>query len=445
VGFGESASGSITKIIDNIINDVVDGVVVIDEKNNNNHKELIKTFFVEYFQISYVITDDFSLKSLTNILDVAELHREFSTSPDDHKVLRDQEGKKVNPLMYLQRKFHQSFLKEDASGVDGENKFPSVLEVALSKNIDYDFSDEDKNNHIEQEALKGVKNHKKYMALIQGDGDKIGKILEKMDNDPEKIKLFSEKLLEFTQQIPSIAKKYNATVVYAGGDDILAFSPILTNENSTVFDFLEELDNVFKTTIKDLDSAEAKDVSLSFGVSLTYYKKPLYQALDKALNNLFYVAKSDNLKRNRVVLELIKHSGQTYMVDIILGEDKCKNFNSLLKQELNVDESALPHAVVHNISKSLHLLKSLADIYTGDDLKMMLKNFFENNFNKEIHKNSNTQKALEYCEDLLFIFLLEYQWEKEQNTNKDDDLFKNKYRDFSALLSTIKHLRGDRK
>jgi len=430
--------------IDNFIKNIIDKIVsnIVDMENHNKqYKEKILEFFEQYLQISYVITDTFSLNDLTNMLDVAELHREFMYLPDTYKVLYDQEKNRVNPLVYLQKKFHKSFLKDEAFS-QSKNRFPSVLDIALlldeDNYIKYTF-DNKEDKKLEEEALRGKKNHQKYIALIQGDGDKIGAILKTMDSDPKKIQLFSEKLLDFVKKIPAIAQKYKAHVVYAGGDDMLAFSPIITKNKDTIFDFLVELDEVFKSTMKELNIPQANDVSQSFGVSLVYYKKPLYQALDKAINNLFYVAKaSDN--RNRAVVELIKHSGQTYVTDITLSSDIYKSFNILLKLELHEKKSNLPHAVTHNIARSKSTLKALGDKYDKDELKAMVDNFFINNFNKEVHDIDNNLSLIE-SKKLLMEYLKLYAIDTHTDRDKT---FEKYFIQFTALLSMIKHLRGDR-
>jgi len=432
----EFMAEDIENYMSTILAHITQKTIDIDSRNNAQYQDLIQSFWEQYFQFSYVIRDEFAFKALNNTLNVAELHREFIVSTDDYNVLRDQEGKRVNPLVYLQRKFHQSFLKEEAFA-NRKSDFPSVLEIALEKEINYTY-EKDKDELLEEEAMESEKNHKKYMALIQADGDKIGAILDTMDKEPEKIRLFSEKLLEFTQKIPNIASRYNAQVVYAGGDDMLAFAPIITQNEKTVFDFLKEIDDEFKATLKTLNIEEANAVSQSFGVSLIYHKKPLYQALSKATNNLLNIAKADDRVRNRAVVELIKHSGQTFVIDMVLNSTIYKNFNELLKQELNEDKSALPHAVTHNIARSKATLKAIADEYEDDKLVEMIDNFFDNNFNKEVHSEVNTESALKLTKALLLEHLKMYQEEKSSKN------FEKCFRAFTSLLSMIKHLRGDR-
>ena len=427
----------ILNFIENNLNYITDGVIAIENSKYKEHQELIKEFFKKYLQISFVISDYFSLKSLNNILDVAELHREFIVKPDRFKVLKDQEGNLVNPLVYLQRRFHSSFLKDDAFG-SGKKDFPSTLEIALENSINYTYQKQE-DEKLEEEALKDVKIYKKYLAVIQADGDKIGSIIKTMDKEPTKVKDFSEKLLEFTKELPDIAKKYSAKVVYAGGDDILAFAPIITEDKKTVFDFLEEIDTKFKNIMAELNIEEAKAVSESFGVSLVYYKKPLYLALNKAIENLFYIAKADDTIRNKAVIELIKHSGQSYVIDIVLTSKIYQLFNEILKIELDEEQSGLPHSVAHNLARSYNLLSDLANNRKSDELAEMLKNFFENNFNKEVHSSDNTKNALELLNKLLFEFMIDYQ--ANINENKE---FKGYFEAFMSLLATIKHLRGDR-
>ncbi len=439
----EDIQDDVNTFVKDSIDLIVNGVINIDPQKNSKQKTEIEEFFKNYFQISYLITDKFSLKEITNKLDVCELHREFIIFPDKYKQLRDQEGEKVNPLIYLQRKFHQSFLKDDAFG-EKKSDFPSVLEIALGKTIDYTYNDKEDDKR-EEEALKGEKTHKKYMALIQGDGDRIGAILKKIDTDPEQIKLFSQKLLDFAKEIPSVASKYKAQVVYAGGDDMLAFAPIIAPEQKTVFDFLKELDNKFKEIIKELNIYEAENVSQSFGVTIFYYKKPLYQALQKALYNLFSIAKQSN-EMNKAVVELIKHSGQTFTVDIILNSTSYELFSNLLEIELDAEQSALPHSITHNLQRSKNLLKAIANNYKDAKLSEKIENFFENNFNKEIHDDTMTQQTLTLTRNLLTEELKLYQKNltATPSTEKREELFDTHFTHFSALLSTIKHLRGDR-
>jgi len=139
------------------------------------------------------------------------------------------------------------------------------------------------------------------------------------------------------------------------------------------------------------------------------------------------------------VVELIKHSGQTYVTDMVLNSTIYKKFNELLKQELNEEKSALPHAVTHNLARSKVTLKALADNYGEDELLSMINNFFQNNFNKEVHADDHTDNALELTKVLLIEHLKAYRDDKSK-----DKKFKTYFEHFTALLSMIKHLRGDR-
>ena len=423
----------INSIIDYIINEITKKIIEID-KRNKKFEDKIKEFFKNYLQISYVITPNFSLEEIMNLLDVAELNREFIINPDDYKILIDQEGNRVNPLIYLQRKFHKSFLKDDAFE-DKKTDFPSTLEIALNKDIEYTYNEKE-DEQLENEALKGAKQYQKYFAIIQGDGDKIGSILSEIDKDSKQIKEFSKKLLEYTQKIPEIAKKYDAKVVYAGGDDMLAFAPLLS-EGGTIFDFLKALDDEFKKTIKTLDLEQAKDVSLSFGVAIVYHKKPLYQALNKAITNLFAKAKLKK-DRNRIVAEIVKHSGQSFEVELKISDSTFKTFTEILEKELNLakddKKDGLPHSIVHNISRSQNLILSMANRFNDDVFNKRIESFFENNFNKEIHKNKTTKELLDKTRELL---ILDIKSQKEQEEKKS-------LNHFYSMLSAIKHLRGDR-
>src|SRR6266700_4821903 len=66
-----------------------------------------------------------------------------------------------------------------------------------------------------------------YYAIIQMDGDNMGKLFSGVENQ-EKHKKISEKLSELSRkEVPKLVEEYRpGRLVYAGGDDILAFSSL---------------------------------------------------------------------------------------------------------------------------------------------------------------------------------------------------------------------------
>lgn len=67
--------------------------------------------------------------------------------------------------------------------------------------------------------------HGNYYAIIMMDGDNMGKLFS--GDKEHAYSEVSEKLARFAQQhVPHIVEKHNGKLVYAGGDDVLAFVPV---------------------------------------------------------------------------------------------------------------------------------------------------------------------------------------------------------------------------
>lgn len=135
-----------------------------------------------------------------------------------------------------------------------EKPFPSVLEIALEK---------------------------KYYAILMMDGDDMGKWVsgeKKLEqyttrNQLDTNREISRRLSRFAKQtVPHIVKKYGGELIYAGGDDVLAFAPI-----KNVLSLARELRKAFSDPERGLD----KKATASMGIVIAYYKDPLYRMLNR--------------------------------------------------------------------------------------------------------------------------------------------------------------------
>ena len=152
-----------------------------------------------------------------------------------------------------------------------------------------------------------------YFAVVQADGDNMGKLLQKI-NTTEDIKMFSKTLLEYASEASKKVSEFGGMPIYAGGDDLLFLAPVENTVGKkiiTIFDLCDQIDKLFTENINSL--CKVKDIpapSLSFGVSIQYYKYPLYEARQTAADLLFGVAKK-HPNKNTMAIKLHKHSGQT--------------------------------------------------------------------------------------------------------------------------------------
>jgi CRISPR-associated protein Cmr2 len=117
-----------------------------------------------------------------------------------------------------------------------------------------------------------------YYALILADGDFMGKAIDKQDSKDNHQKL-SGQLSDFAGSVvKTIEKDGQGSLIYAGGDDVLAFVGL-----HKVLDYADKLAKDFKTKLKEFDfveKGEKKTPTLSVGIAVVHHLEPLEDALE---------------------------------------------------------------------------------------------------------------------------------------------------------------------
>lgn len=122
-----------------------------------------------------------------------------------------------------------------------------------------------------------------YYALLLADGDRMGAAIEKI-NDPVRHRELSQKLSEFAGSVRAIVENrpedavpgHQGSLVYAGGDDVLAFVPL-----HRVLDCARKLSDEFKERLKDFTDA-GQAPTLSVGIAIAHHLDPLADTLELA-------------------------------------------------------------------------------------------------------------------------------------------------------------------
>lgn len=323
---------------------------------------------------------------------------------------------------------HYIIASEDELKKVDENIIFALNKILDSKELQRSFTFDIEKNYIEvyQEeqitkskvkTLENIAGDFNYYAVITADGDKMGaKIKEEATQNPKNIKNISKKLFDFftnDEDIYTITNEaFGGELIYAGGDDILAFLPVKYGDN-TFLDYVETLDERFKKYVGD-------EVSLSFGVNIAYYKYPLRDAINSAFD-LLYEAKA--YKSNSIALKITKHSGQWFGSTLMLESKQYMVYKELLKGILT-KELELPHSIHHSLKRYEIPLVATFDLTTSTSIDAL----FEVVFNDE--KSDFIKKGLEQLNKLLKAI-------EPQNEHDFNKVF--------SLLSIIKFLREDRK
>lgn len=422
------------------------------------------------------------------LLDASELHEKYSP------IITDIDWKKA-----IDKLNGRIFYNEAFTGKDNSFKFPSIPEIAtddfrkrnkseyykIVKEVLYreakpgeseelcednnqkDFLNKFKSNNLFI-PLK-LRPYHKYIAVVQADGDNIGKTVRLIGKDPESVKKFSSALFDFDLEAVKLIKEFGGKAVYIGGDDLLFFAPVAVasansnNENSgkpitylnTVFTLLQKLDIAFKAKVIDSPilehlykkggDLEGQVPSMSYGISITYSKYPLNEARDKAYYNLLK-AKDKQDDKNKICFSLQKHSGQSFgfIVDKKQKDNKVpdsfEKFIAMVSSIPVIEGEKLLTSVIYKLAPLHALLVSIA----GDDDR--LETFFDQEFDldKDINRMSAEEKAKKTFIDSVVKYYYSLATEfKEDNKPMPSSESDNTVTNIGKLYSTlrfVKHL-----
>jgi len=343
---GRLLKEKIDKNIDEVVLDIA------TKFSDNNTKKIFK-FLKDYFQINYAIINENAVENI--IIDMNEI---LDSLELDYRVLPKE---KIN---YLMKELSNEVVKKGFLAADA-----NILNEEIQST----------------EYIAKIHDSKsKYYAIVQSDGDNIGNIIKKIGKDLERLKVFSNSLNEYIIKAIKVLDDYKAYTLYAGGDDLLFFAPLKSRDMKkelTIYDLLDNLNKVFKETMKKEFPEE--EVSMSFGLSITYHKYPLYEGLSLAQGLLFGDAKHfefNNLKKNAIATQIVKHSGQSSKVILNQSSETYRTFKNLLLETQNDrNNKAEIKSIKNSFREGNVVLKTLVD------QKRPIKSYFKNNYNKDVH------------------------------------------------------------
>lgn len=349
-------------------------------------KEYICNFLESYFSISCITVELSSdcriLEQLNSYLDTQEL---FNKAPiqtnKDYIELFIEDSKNL---------FLESYSKERA--------FPSTSEIAVS-GWEQD-PPKDENGEVKYSELtskKGFRNCYKYLAVIKADGDGFGTYIKKLkvkkkedEKEDDELTRFTKSFFEFSVEVADeLIQETKARPVYIGGDDLFLFAPVLEGDTEKdVFNLIKKIDDLF------IQKEIGEGLSMSYGVSIFYYKSPMSEAIRIADSMLEKAKeKKEEKKKDAVAISIQKHSGQKieFLLPCKHSTDKCKQETGLYKKA-----TELIRAFKEDDSMLNSLIYWIEDMYETiftDEValyKERINAVFDNFFDEGIHKENET-------------------------------------------------------
>ncbi|HFA48254.1 MAG TPA: type III-B CRISPR-associated protein Cas10/Cmr2 [Bacteroidetes bacterium] len=218
------------------------------------------------------------------------------------------------------------------------------------------------------EAEYADKPFTKYYALIQFDGDNMGKWLAGDENllkpgTSGKLDLenfhrdFTAAVSGFAEAVEKNLKAPKGKTVFAGGEDFLGF--INLHHLFSVMGWLNQLfaDKVDKALRKngvDYAIAEGAALTLSAGVVIAHYKEPLSEVL-KAANEVEKMAKESG--RNCFVVKAIRHAGGDTTCQLKWTLANGRNSTDALQHTMEKLETDFSSNFIAQIIRSIQMMQ----------------------------------------------------------------------------------------
>ena len=378
-----------TKVYGNIsqILDQTDG--------NSNSIQFIKDYFRIYTVQYNILENENPLLIGNHLLNTAELRTLWQTYEQPNQLLNF--FRQINKLRINDHKWINEHL--DEQDIFNENRFESLIEIAtrpirhfntnVYRNLVKKYCYKDTGEEIDgnedpfvadlktalnhQAGIEIFKNYHKYICIVKADGDMVGRYIKSInENIQSELTNISQKLYKWGIATAGLIKEYKGVPIYIGGDDVLFIAPVVGANNQHIIELCKNINENFKGQFTETrtDSKGPIKPTLSFGVSITYYKFPLNEAVQKA-DELLKLAKNT---RNTLCISHLKHSGNS--MDINLPLDANNNITRYFMELYPYfqDNANFVSSLIHHLRDHetvYRVLKGNAEL---------IKNYLLNNF-----------------------------------------------------------------
>ncbi len=231
---------------------------------------------------------------------------------------------------------------------------------------------------LKQTFPRRFKTCHKYIAIVQADGDGIGDLIKNIGTDKSRLWEFSSGLLQLARQAADTIHEYGGSPVYLGGDDLLFFAPVVNTGitiDGTPVPHIMELVRLLDRRFRD----KFPGASLSFGISITYNKFPMREALEQARHLLFNTAKKHPGK-NCAAIKILKHGGKAFDARLTIKSQAFTFFIQML-------DTAIETRRLNSIARHVTGYRGVLQVAgrNPETANETIGNFFKNSFDEDVH------------------------------------------------------------
>lgn len=410
----------------------------------------VKDYFNIMVMTKEATNDGEAIDTLNTHLNFLELNNPILESNSEEKIVRLLKLKGNSPLFdqaFEKGKFNIETLAEIGTVELSGNNEAKWTDISIQSREDEKIAEEfpKYKTLIEGAFLERIKStfktqfksYHKYVCIVQADGDSMGNVVSRLPDG--EVNNLSKELVAFGKNACECISKFGGRPIYAGGDDLLFIAPVVGKNHETIFNLLQEIDEKYNTIKKFVEKSKLTaggvpvQTSMSYGVSITYYKYPLYEAWASARELLFDKAKNVTGK-DAIAWKFQKHSGSSFSG--IFSKKQTEQYDAFVKVIKTTTGESTVSAVAHKIRENNGLLKLLIG-KEQTEIKKRLEAFFE----KIMEYESKPQKEKDYLDavkNLLFQLFIQLNTEKKVDENIEA-LTRTSY----GMLRTAKFIKGE--
>ncbi|MBQ8764282.1 MAG: hypothetical protein IJZ07_09290 [Clostridia bacterium] len=335
----------------------------------SNNADAVADYIRNYIQINWITAPQDTAEAdgkncilnLSKYLDSAELSANFSHNETSSPLTRLFNGEDGAKNSFIKK----CWLVPEGKKIQILDSFGKIRDISSIANPN------DK---------KDGKKIRSYFAVVQSDGDGMGKCLESCSSADD-VKAFSQVCIKYTQEASELIGAYGGLTVYAGGDDLLFLAPLEGLNGENILTLCKNITQTFNESFSDFSSKSGCTApTLSFGLTVNFTSSPLYEAVKEVIPLLMHDAKSG--EKNKIAIAFHKHSGQSskfvapnrWEDNTPLGELE-KLIGKSLAATSNADET------IRSVLYALDTFSSAYELCRSKNIDT--QNFFDNTFDND--------------------------------------------------------------
>ena len=218
-----------------------------------------------------------------------------------------------------------------------------------------------------------------YFAIIQADGDQMGKSISSMKQADDH-RTFSKKLATFSEGVKDIVETYNGVCVYSGGDDVFAFMPL-----DCALDCARKLKESFT------EKVALPQATLSVGISVGHFMEPMEDLREYAVRAEKLAKNNDDTdetkRKNGLAVIINPRSGGNFHVREQWKDDLDKRIRDFAELFNNKELPAKLPYDLRTLATSLKYRNISDEEMIKNEIKVLLK-----------RKQQNTERIKEVIE-----------------------------------------------